>query len=137
MRKNMLIIEPDPCERGKLQDLFSNDYLLTFVHSCREAAKIPADDAFPVVLFDLGPAETLSLRELHLFKSDHPYCQSIIALTSRNDIALERALASVGVFYHLLAPYSESDLQTLVGAAFRTAEKESPFISLREGDHDE
>jgi FixJ family two-component response regulator len=42
----------------------------------------------------------------------------IIAITTRNNLEIERSIAAIGVLYHLLKPYNTKDLIDLVNAAF-------------------
>jgi CheY-like chemotaxis protein len=135
MENNILVIEPDPSERRKLRNLFSKDYALTFAHSCRKALQVLQGGMFPVAIVDLGKAHEPLITELSLLKSNQLYCPLIIAITSRNNFDVERAIAEIGVFYHLLTPVEDRDLQNLVYAAIRASGRIYSFISTEGLDH--
>lgn len=118
MPKSFLAIEPDISECILLRDLFSDDYLLSFAHDANEALEIMAKTPFSVVLFNLGRANKKSLGELKNLKTNMRDKPVIIAITTHNNLEIERAIAVIGVFYHLLKPYNTKDLTDLVSAAF-------------------
>jgi DNA-binding NtrC family response regulator len=118
MPKSFLAIEPDISECILLQDLFSGDYQVSFAHDTNEALEILAKTPFTVVLFNLGRANKKSLHELKNLKIHMRDKPMIIAITTHNNLEIERAIASIGVFYHLLKPYDTKDLIDLVNAAF-------------------
>jgi CheY-like chemotaxis protein len=118
MPKSFLAIEPDISECLLLQDLFSDDYVVSFAHDANEALEIMTKTPFNVVLFNLGRADKKSLRDLKDLKMNMRDKPTIIAITTRNNLEIERTIAAIGVFYHLLKPYDTKDLTELVGAAF-------------------
>jgi DNA-binding NtrC family response regulator len=134
--KPLLIIEPDSSERGFFRKMFSKDYLLTFAKSAREAPGIMAASRFPVVIFDLGNAGIEYICELRLFKNNHGNNSMIIAISSRNNLTIEKGVASAGVFYHLLKPFQKNDLRDLVLAAFRTADRKYAFLIVPGNQHE-
>ena len=118
MPKGFLVIEPDISECMLMQELFSDDYQVSFAHNANEAIEIMTKTPFPVVLFNLGRANQKSLHELKNLKTNMIDKPMIIAITTHNNLDIERTIASIGVFYHLLKPYTTKDLTDLVGAAF-------------------
>jgi DNA-binding NtrC family response regulator len=117
MRKSFLAIEPDSSERKQLQKFFSNDYLLTFADTAAEALEIMSNREFPVIVFNMGRAQNDSFGELNALKTHRDKNPMIIAITTYNDLKIEKSIAEVGVFYHLLKPYNEKDLHDLIDAA--------------------
>jgi DNA-binding NtrC family response regulator len=118
MPKGFLVIEPDISECVLLQDLFTDDYIMVFAHDANEALEVLAKTPFTVVLFNLGQANKKSLCELKILKTHMRDKPMIIAITTHNNLEIERAIAEIGVFYHLLKPYTTKDLSDLVCAAF-------------------
>jgi CheY-like chemotaxis protein len=119
MRKGILVIESDSTERRHIKKIFSNDYVVTFAFNATEALKIMAGTQFPVVVFNMEQAGSDSLRDLNALKTQLGTIPMIIALTTYNNLEIEKAIVAVGVFYHLLKPYAEKDLRDLIEAAFK------------------
>jgi CheY-like chemotaxis protein len=118
MRKSFLAIEPDSSERKRLQKLFSNDYMVTFADTAAEALEIISNKEFSVVVFNMGQAESDSFEALNALKTHLRNNPMIIAITTYNDLEIEKSIAAIGVFYHLLKPYAAKDLSDLIETAF-------------------
>jgi DNA-binding NtrC family response regulator len=136
MCKGFLVIEPDSSERRPLQDLFSNDYVLTFADNAAQALEIMAAMQFPVVVFNMERAGSGPIGELNALKTQMCNNSMIIAVTTYNDLETEKAIAAIGVFYHLLKPYAEKDLRDLIDAAFRELDRKY-MLSSNSGNNNE
>jgi CheY-like chemotaxis protein len=136
MRKGFLVIEPDPAEHRLLRNLFSNDYIVTFAGNAAHALEIMAVTQFPVIVFNMGRAQGESLRELDILKTQTGNTPLIIALTTRNDLEIEKSIAAIGVFYHLLKPYAEENLRDLIEAAFRESDRKYSLPSISENNNE-
>jgi len=49
----------------------------------------------------------------------------IIVITNHNSIKIERKLAEIGVFYHLIDLFEQNDMDDLIEAALRSWNKKS------------
>jgi DNA-binding NtrC family response regulator len=118
MHKSLLVIEPDSSERRLLEKIFSNDYALIFADTATKALEIMTGTPFAVVVFNMERAGSESFRGLNILKTQTSNNPIIIVLTTYNNLEIEKSIAAIGVFYHLLKPYAEKDLRDLVDAAF-------------------
>jgi DNA-binding NtrC family response regulator len=123
MNKNILIIEPDQQERAIFSALLSDCYELTFAYNVIAALDLLAECTFGVVVFEMGQAGNEALDNLQNLKSRAENKPFIIAITSFNSLEIEKAVASIGVFYHLLKPYNVKGLNDLIGAAIVRSER--------------
>jgi DNA-binding NtrC family response regulator len=125
MNKNILIIEPDQQEHAIFSKLLSDRYDITFAYDVNAALNLLAKKTFGVVVFGMGQAKNdviVALKNLKSHVENKPF---IIAITSFNTLEIEKTVASIGVFYHLLKPYNVKDLDDLIGAAIVRCEKDN------------
>jgi DNA-binding NtrC family response regulator len=133
MRKSFLVIAADTAEQGNLQKMFSYDYSLTFADTADSAFQIMTDKEFPVIVFNMGRAKSGSLGELNALKTFRDKNPMIIALTTCNNLEIEKSIATIGVYYHLFKPYNEKDLLYLIDAATLAWQKKYLLSSVGGG----
>jgi DNA-binding NtrC family response regulator len=119
MKDGVLIMQADPVEREVLLKKFSGAYDISFAAEAKQAFRTNGDCRHKVIIFDAGDAGPRDLAGLSRLKSGDPMERPIILLTSHNTIEIEKKVAGIGVFYHLIKPYSAEDLKELIQAALR------------------
>jgi len=119
MKDSIFVMQADTAEREVLLKEFSGAYDIFFADEPEQAVRADHHGSHKVIIFDAGDAGPRDLAGLSRFKSGDPMERPIILLTSRNTIEIEKNVAGIGVFYHLIKPYSAEDLKEVVQAALR------------------
>lgn len=117
--ENILIIQKDLSERRIMQLVFDGKYSLYFARDIETAIPIGRNFSCKAVIFDAGTIDTDTFAELRRFKAANEMESPIILLASNNTFEIEKKVAAIGVFYHLIRPYSVKDLEELLEAALR------------------
>lgn len=118
-KEHILVVEPDLCERRVLQLALGENYAFCFAGDIDTALRVPGGLQCKVAIFDAGAASARDIAELCRFKAGNALEIPIILLASDNSFEIERKVAAIGVFYHLVRPYSVKDLEELIEAALR------------------
>lgn len=119
IKENILVIQKDLAERRVMQLVFSQKYTLYFARDIETAIPIGRNFSCKVVIFDASSASSNVISELIRFKAGISMESPIILLASKNTFEIEKKVAAIGVFYHLIRPYSVKDLEELIEAALR------------------
>jgi len=118
-KENILVVQPDLSERRTLQSALGENYTFYFAGEVDTALRILGDFHCKAVIFDAGGASLQDIGGLIRFKAGNSMERPIILLAANNSFEIEKKIAAIGVFYHLLRPYSVKDLDELIGAALR------------------
>jgi DNA-binding response OmpR family regulator len=133
MREKILVIQTDPKALAGQDESLYRKYNVLIVNNSAEALEIYRTGRHTVIVFVMdGPndRELSLLRELRALDGlDRP----IIVVTNHNSLKIEREIATIGVFYHLLRPFAVNDLNVLIKAAFRSWSKKIHFPALYSG----
>jgi DNA-binding NtrC family response regulator len=125
MREKILVIQTGPkALAGQARSLIRK-YDVVIVHTNDEALEIYRTGRHKVIVFVMEGPNDLELGLLREIKAQDGLDRPIIVITNHNSIEIERAIAGIGVFYHLLGPYEQNDLDDLMAAALRSWNKKS------------
>jgi DNA-binding response OmpR family regulator len=119
IKENILVIQPDLSERKIVQLVFNKKYNLCFADDVDTAIRTGRDFPCKVMVFDAGIVVQHTLDEVSRLKAANQVESPIILLASNNTFEIEKKIAAIGVFYHLVRPYSVIDLENLIEAALR------------------
>jgi DNA-binding NtrC family response regulator len=123
MREKILVIQTDPkALAGRNRSLYRK-YDVLIVNNSVEAMEIYRTGRYNVIVFVMEGPNDRELSLLRELKAQDDRDRPIIAVTNHNNIEIERAIAAIGVFYHLLRPFAANDLNDLIKAAFRSWNK--------------
>lgn len=117
VKENILVIQKDLSERRIMQLAFNEKYILYFARDVDVAVRIGRNFPCKVVIFDAGSATASIISELSWFKTANSMENPIILLASNNSFEIESSIAGIGVFYHLVRPFSVKHLDELIQAA--------------------
>lgn len=117
VKESILVIQPDLAERRILQLVFNGRYILYFAAEVDRAIRINRNFHCKVVVFDAGTVVPHALTDVSRFKAANEMESPIILIASNNSFEIEKKVADIGVFYHLIRPYSVKDLEELIEAA--------------------
>lgn len=125
MREQILMVETNPAPSAVREGPLYRKYDVRIANDRPQALEIcraGRPSAIIVVMEGPNDRELSLLREL---KAQDRLERPIIAITGHNSLEIERAIATIGVFYHLLGPYMQNDLDDLIAAALRSWNKKS------------
>jgi DNA-binding NtrC family response regulator len=135
MREKILVIQTNPKMLEGQEKLFRCKY---DVHVANDNVEVKENcrggrhSAVVIVIEEASDRELTLLREI---KAQDGLDRPIIVITNHNSIDIEREIAAIGVFYHLLSPYEQNDLDDLIAAALRSWNSKSlaPKPSAQKG----
>ena len=139
MREKILVIQTDPKALAGLDESFYRTYNVLIVNNSTDALEIYRTGRHNVIVFVMDVPNDLELGLLREIKAQDGLDRPVIVITSHNSIEIERAIAGIGVFYHLLTPFEPGDLNDLVKAAFCSWNKKvrSPALFAGPGQEDD
>jgi DNA-binding NtrC family response regulator len=126
MREKILVIQTDPKPLEDQAKSFYRKYNVVIANNNSEAMEICRTGRHNAIVFIMDGPDECELSLLREIKSLVGLDRPIIAITHHNSLEIERAIAEIGVFYHLLGPFQEKDLDELIAAAVQSWNKKSP-----------
>jgi DNA-binding NtrC family response regulator len=117
MRKKTLVIQTDPKALAGQENSFFKKYDVHSADTNAEVMDIHHISRSDVIVVVMEGPDDRELKLLHEIKIRDSRERPIIAITNHNSIEIERAIATIGVFYHLLRPFDLGDLNDLIKAA--------------------
>jgi DNA-binding NtrC family response regulator len=123
MRENIMVMGFEADDRNLLTKVFSEAYDLVFIGNAERLGGVDRGPFFKVVLYNMGSPDDANLLAFKEIKSQDVFERPIIVFTSRNTVEIDRFLASIGVFYHLVRPFEFKDLDDLIKGALRFWQK--------------
>jgi DNA-binding response OmpR family regulator len=133
MREKILVIQTDPKALAGQDESLYRKYNVLIVNNSAEALEIYRTGRHTVIVFVMDGPNDRELSLLRELKAQDDLDRPIIAVTNHNSIEIERTIATIGVFYHLLRPFAVNDLNVLIKAAFRSWNKKIHFPALYAG----
>jgi DNA-binding NtrC family response regulator len=125
MREKILVIQTDPRALAGRDRSLIRKYDVVVVHSNGEALETYRTGRHTVIVFVMEGPNDRELSLLREIKAQDDLDRPIIIITDHNSLEIEREIAAIGVFYHLLSPYEQNDLDDLIAAALRSWSKKS------------
>jgi DNA-binding NtrC family response regulator len=118
MREKILVIQTDPKALAGQDESLYRTYNVLIVNNSTEALEIYRTGRHTVIVFVMDGPNDRELSLLRDLRVQDDLDRPIIVITDHNSLEIEREIAAIGVFYHLLTPFEPGDLNDLVKAAF-------------------
>lgn len=125
MRDKILVIQTDPKPLESQAKSFYRKYNVVIANNNAEAMEICRTGRHNAIVFIMDGPDECEMSLLREIKAQAGLDRPIIVITNHNSIEIERAIAEIGVFYHLLGPFEQKDLDNLLTAALRSWNKKS------------
>jgi DNA-binding NtrC family response regulator len=120
MSEKILVIQTDPKALAGQEESLFRKYNVFIVNDSAEALEIIRTGLHTVIVVAMEGPNKQELSILREIKARDNLDRPIIAITNHNSIDIEREIAAIGVFYHLLGPFEQNDLDDLIAAALRS-----------------
>jgi DNA-binding NtrC family response regulator len=120
MNEKILVIQTDPKALAGQEESLYRKYNVIIVNNSTEALEIYRTGRHNAIVFVMDGPNEKELSLLRQLKSQDGLDRPVIVITTHNSIEIERAIATIGVFYHLLRPFEQNDLDDLIAAALRS-----------------
>ena len=120
MDEKILVIQTDPGALAGQDRSFFRKFDVHNVNEKADVQKLCRTSRNCVIVVAMEGPNDLELALLREIKVVDCFDRPLIAITNHNSMEIEQAIASIGVFYHLLSPFDPDDLNDLVNAAVRS-----------------
>jgi DNA-binding NtrC family response regulator len=120
MREKILVILTDPKALAGQNRSFYRKYNVVIANNSADVLEINRTGRHTVIVVVMEGPNERELSLLREIKAQDGLGRPIIAIANHNSIEKERAVAAIGVFYHLLGPFEQNDLNNLIAAALRS-----------------
>lgn len=130
MREKILIIQTNSKALARQQRSFYRKYDVVIVNNVHEALEKNHIGRHFVIIYVLDGPDDREFRLLRKLKEQNSLERPIIVITKQNNIEIERAIASIGVYYHLLMPFDPGTLTDLVKSALHFWKNRTHFPCL-------